>query len=60
MAITITYVIGLGLCGALIFSGKTDLMMGIAGLLALAVRICWIVTIPIVYHRLNLTYTTAE
>lgn len=34
-------------------SDGPDIALSISGLLALCARICWIVTIPIVYHRIK-------
>lgn len=43
------------LCSIMFFIGSDgpNIALGISGLLALCARICWIVTIPIVYHRIK-------
>lgn len=36
-----------------------SISMGLSLFAALGIRLCWIVTIPIVFHRINVSYTTA-
>lgn len=60
MWISIIYMIGLA--GSLLFGlkGGPNAIAGMMVILAMCVRICWIVTVPIVFHRLNEAMDSAQ
>lgn len=39
--------------------GGWESVMGVCALIWLATRICWVVTLPIIFHRLQVSYETA-
>jgi len=53
MWICIIYVIGLGFSLLFGIKGGPKGIVGVMSLLALCARICWIVTVPIIFYRLN-------
>lgn len=58
--ISLIYVIcllGCSLCA--LSKGGVRFVMGGALMFAICARICWFVTVPIVFHRMQTSYTTA-
>lgn len=49
----------LALCLLFLFCVDMKWVAGTAGSIAICARVCWIITIPIVYHRLDMSYNSA-
>jgi len=57
--ISIIYLVILGFvpfCACVSGGRHEDKGMGCAGISGIIVRVCWFVTLPIVYHRCNVSY----
>lgn len=56
-------VVGLGLvilsC-TLILKGNLEATVGLSLLIAMGLRVCWIVTLPIVFHRINISWDISQ
>jgi hypothetical protein len=56
-------VVGVGLLAAsctFLLKGKVEGAVGLSLMIALGLRCCWIVTLPIVFHRVNVSWDISQ